>query len=119
MTSAQLPLTLPQRGAGASPSPRGARRSPRERFEAFHAANPHVYDLLVGYSRQALRAARLRGRSRIGIRAVWERMRWDLDVETKRGADDFKLNDHLTAFYARLLMAREPDLAECFETRER
>jgi hypothetical protein len=31
--------------------------------------------------------------------------------------EDFKLNDHYTSRYARLIVAHEPDLAELFELR--
>jgi hypothetical protein len=85
----------------------------RQQFEEFHEANPHVYELLAHFSRQ-LKAT---GRSRGGIRMVWERMRWELTIQTNRSPDGFKLNDHLTSRYARLLMEQEPDLAGFFETR--
>lgn len=85
--------------------------TPREAFERFHAANPEIYDLLVKYARE-LRAAR---RRRGGIRMIWERMRWDLAIQTQ--GDSFKLNDHYTSFYARLIMRQEPDLDGFFSTR--
>jgi len=96
-----------------SPGKRGAPRqedSPRlaaaRRFEQFHATNPHVYDLLVRYCREWVDA----GHIRFGIRSPWERMRWQLGLHTDSA--DFKLNDHLTAYYSRLISAREFDLAE-------
>lgn len=77
-----------------------------ERFERFHNRNPHVYDLLVKYCREWVDA----GHVRFGIRAPWERMRWHLGIHTDSA--DFKLNDHMTAYYSRLISAREFDLAE-------
>jgi len=46
-------------------------------------------------------------------------MRWELfvGVDVDRGESPFKLNDHLTSRYARLIMEREPDLHAFFETR--
>lgn len=83
------------------------------RFWRFHEAHPEVYAELLALARQA----RARGRHRIGIRMLWERMRWTFTVERDR-AELYKLNDHYTAFYARLLL-EEPGLEGLFETRER
>lgn len=98
----QLPLALPKRAPSRA-----------DRFADFHARNPHIYLELVRFARQVKAA----GRSRIGIRLVWERLRWDLMLTTD--SDDWKLNDHLTAPYARLIMEQEADLAGIFEVRER
>lgn len=81
------------------------------KFREFHAANPHIYSELVRLAREA-RAA---GRNVIGIRMLWERMRWDLFIQTK--GDEYKLNDHLTSRYARLIQHQEPDLRGIFKLR--
>lgn len=88
-------------------------RSIQERFEDFHAANPRIYDLLVRFARDAKRA----GRRQYGIAAIFERVRWHIYIETQRD-DDFKLNNDYRSRYARMIMDREPDLAEFFELRE-
>lgn len=81
---------------------------------AFHLANPRVYALLRHYALQAQRAGQ-----RVGIRAIWERMRWYVQIETHDPTGfDFKLNDHLTSRYARYLMDQEPELRGYFEVRE-
>jgi hypothetical protein len=85
------------------------------RFWEFHKANSDVYETLVALAR----LAKSRGRTRIGIRMLWEAMRWDRFINTNRSADDYKLNDHLTSWYARFIMARNGDLSDIFETRER
>ena len=79
----------------------------------FHAENPGVYMQLVGYARQAKQA----GYSRIGIELPWNRMRWDWMLRTSADGTGFKLNQNYKAFYARLIMEQEPDLAGMFETR--
>jgi hypothetical protein len=84
----------------------------QQRFEDFDRANPKVYRLLVYYARAAKQAGQ-----QVGIRAIWERMRWHLHVETKSD-DGFRLNDHFTSRYARKIAANEPDLADFFETRK-
>ncbi|MGH2618596.1 MAG: hypothetical protein ACRDJC_25480, partial [Thermomicrobiales bacterium] len=81
-----------------------------ERFERFHEANPHVYDHLVRMARQWRSAT---GGRRLGIRTLWEATRWDIGLRT--GDEDYKLNDHYPAFYVRLIIKREPDLADLFE----
>jgi hypothetical protein len=80
-------------------------------FIEFHRTNPHVYLTLVRFAREA----RCAGQARIGIKALWERMRWELFV-TKRD-DDFKLNNNFTSRYARLIAQNESDLASLFEIR--
>ena len=81
-------------------------------FREFHADNPHVYDELVMLARRA----RSRGAVRIGIGMLFEVLRWRYTLRTV--GDDFKLNNNYRSYYARLIMMREPDLAEIFETRQ-
>lgn len=83
----------------------------QERFERFHAENPHVYEMFVRFARQ-LRARRARGSAAM----IFERMRWETAITTND--PHFKLNDQYTSRYARLAMAQEPDLAGFFEIRE-
>lgn len=82
-----------------------------ERWERFHKLNPHVYDAIVEQARLAKRY----GATRIGIKFIFERLRWLHMVSTQ--GDPFLLNNSYTAFYARAVMANEPDLAGIFETR--
>lgn len=81
-------------------------------FLAHCEANPHIYETLRRFALEAKRA----GRSRIGIAAIFERVRWYTQVETRD--DTFKLNNNWRSYYARLLMEREPELAGLFETRK-
>lgn len=83
----------------------------QERFEAFHAANPHVYSSL----RRLALAARSRGVRRYGIKGLFEQLRWQYAIQT--AGDDFRLNNIYSSRYARLLMDNEPGLAGFFETR--
>jgi hypothetical protein len=86
----------------------------RRRFTEFHRLNPHVYAALRELALKASRAGK-----RVGMRCLWERLRWQLEVETVREEGEPKLNDHLAPYYARLLMSRELELAGFFETRSR
>ena len=83
-----------------------------QQFEQFHAANPHVYHQLRAL---ALDAAH-RGQ-RLGIAMLFEVLRWQYAMNTNDQASEFKLNNNYRAFYARLLMEREPELQDYFETR--
>ena len=84
----------------------------RREFMTFHLANPRVYELLVYFARQAKASKR----DTYSIDAVYQRVRWHVDIET-RSTDGWKLNDHHRAYYSRLIMEQENDLAGFFRTR--
>ena len=84
-----------------------------ETFIEFHRRNPHIYHLLKDYALLVKRAGR-----KIGMKALFERIRWDYMVQS-RSQTEYKLNNNFTAYYARLLMDAEPELAGFFETRGR
>lgn len=94
------------------PSP--AHLSIGERFEAFHVANPWVYDALVTLAREMV----ARGRNRVGVKMLFEVLRWEWYRATADPSSEFKLNNNYTSRYARLIAECEPDLVGVFETRE-
>ena len=81
----------------------------RERFLAFHNANPHVYaelrNLALGLKR--------RGHKKIGIAMLFEQMRWQWYQRTT-DVSGFKLCNNHAAYYARMLMRNEPELKDFF-----
>lgn len=79
-------------------------------FEAYHAANPHIYAALRRFALEA----RATGRRRISIELLFNRLRWYTDIEAQ--GDPFKVNNNHRPHYARLLM-RDPEIAGLFETR--
>lgn len=80
-------------------------------FERFHREHPEVYKVLVWFAREA------QGRGvRVGMKALWERLRWEFSVGEQSGKD-YRLNNNHTSRYSRLIMEQESDLAEMFETR--
>lgn len=83
-------------------------------FQRFHLANPDVYRLLVFFAREWKLA---NCANRLSIKMLYERVRWECSVNGNHG-HDFKLNNNHTAYYARLIMRQEHDLAHIFETRE-
>ena len=84
------------------------------RFALFHEANPWVYAELVRLTRELVR----RGRCRVGIKMLFEVLRWQYQMRTDDPTSDFKLNNSLTSRYARRIMEHEPDLAGIYETRQ-
>ncbi len=92
--------------------PKDARGQTRyERFVAFNAANPHVYETL----REMALAAKRAGRQRGGVKAMLEALRWS--SITTRG-EDWKINNDFAPFYSRLLKKNNPELVDFFADRE-
>ncbi len=85
-----------------------------ERFQSFDAANPHIYN---GLKRIAVNLRRS-GRKQYGVKALFERLRWDGDVTTETG-EDYKLSNDFTALYARKLMRECQELRGFFAIRPR
>ena len=82
-----------------------------ERFAEFHRSNPHVADALERLAEQWLAA----GNRKVGMKALVERLRWESGIRTAGGS--YLINNSHVAFYARLLIARRPEWADCIETR--
>lgn len=87
----------------------------QEKFDTFHRHNPRVYETLVRLCREWRAAHPTR---RCSIELLWNRVRWEMWMVTDNNVDAYKLNNNHKPFYARLIMAREPDLDGIFETRE-
>lgn len=81
-------------------------------FLRFHAEHPEVYAELVRVARRL----RAQGWDRFGVKTIWEVVRYRGMVGDLRSGRP-KLNNNFTAYYARLIMEREPDLADVFKTR--
>jgi hypothetical protein len=99
------------------PPPRPPRDEMTERFLEFHAANPRVYGALVRFAFEAQAA----GYEKYGLSDLMGRVRWELQVVDRdpRGdvGDDFKINDHYSPYYARLIMNRHETLRGMFDLR--
>jgi hypothetical protein len=86
-----------------------------EKFCFFHARNPHIFAELERMARELA----ARGRKRIGVKLLVERLRYDHYMTSDDPNSQFKLNNSYTSFYARLLIDTHPELRELIETRER
>lgn len=83
-------------------------------FASFNRENPQVYDTLVALAR------RWKGRHpgrRVGIKMLYEVARWTVAMDVSSD-EPVKLNNNYTSHYARLIMQREHDLSDIFETRQ-
>ncbi len=76
----------------------------QDRFEAFDLANPHVYRTLARLAEEWLSRHRV-----VGMKALWERLRWEYGVQTTEQAP--RLNNDYTSRYARKLLAERPEWA--------
>jgi hypothetical protein len=93
----------------------GPRSKPiQQRFEEFHRDNPAVYRELVTLAWQA----QIRGHRRIGIELLFAVLRWERMMQTSDANSGFRLNDHYTSRYARLIMEQESGLDGLFDVRE-
>jgi hypothetical protein len=84
-----------------------------EAFRAFHAANPWVYAALVKLARQAVKD----GHKRVGMKMLWEVLRWEWTRQSVTTDGEWRMNNSFTSRYARLIAANEADLVDVFETR--
>lgn len=113
--------TSGRRGPEAPPPPSGADarwpEPPRvskldQRFWEFHESKPEVYQALAEMALAAVR----QGKKKVGAKALFERVRWELWLASSND-DEYQLNNNHTSRYARLLMARVPELRGVFELR--
>ena len=75
----------------------------------FHASNPHVLALAESLAAEALKVM-----PKIGMKMIWERMRWHFAIDTYETSlnpdtgEPLKLNNIYHAYYARWLLIRNP-----------
>lgn len=83
----------------------------QEQYEAWIAANSWVLPLVESLVSSWL----ARGHKRVGIKQVWEVVRWQYGATT---GDAFKANNNFTSRVARDLIAKHPEWADAIQTRE-
>ena len=81
-----------------------------ERFEAFHAANPHVADALESLAAQWLSRHR-----KVGVKSLGETLRWASGLQTD--GDPYRINNSSLSRCARLLIGRPRAWADSCEAR--
>ena len=83
-----------------------------QRFSKFHKEHPEVYKHLLHLAIEA----QLAGRQRIGMKSLYERLRWDYMINPEYRHTDVKLPNNFTSRYARLIMGNVPSLRGMFQT---
>jgi len=83
-------------------------------FVKFHLANPDIWKHFRFYADKA----RESGRQNYSANAIFERIRWYVDIETK-SSGELKLNNNFRAYYARMYHVAVPEAAGFFRNRER
>jgi hypothetical protein len=102
-------MALPKREEPAAPN-NPAQRDLRAEAAAWIQAHPQDAGRFMHYAREML----LHGAGRISIKAIGERVRWDLAKERSRTRID---NNHLS-YIARWMIAEEPALEKLIHFRE-
>ena len=87
--------------------------TPAEKFERFHELNPQVFSALEKMTTELTN----RGRKRIGIKMLFEVLRWNYYMDTNDPNSDFKINNNYAPYYSRLLIDKHPEWANVFELR--
>ena len=93
--------------------PSAMRDTIAERFRQFHFDNPSVYAHIVKLVKDQYR----RGRERIGMKALYEQVRWHVRLGTIRIRGEYALNNDFTSRYVRMLIAEYPVFGSLFELR--
>ena len=83
-----------------------------EKFQRYHRANPDVFGLFLRFTLKA----KERGFRHYSAKAVFERIRWHMDIETKDG-EGFKINNSFVSRYTRLLEQLFPEHIGFYEKR--
>ncbi len=86
-------------------------KSLKHQWWIWHKKNPHVWDLFRKYTFQAINA----GRRNYSVNAIFERIRWHTDIETK--GDSFKISNNHRAYYARYFHVMHPEHDGFFRTK--
>ena len=80
-------------------------------FENFHEENPVVWDLFQQFALAAIE----RGSKHYSSNAIFERIRWHIEIETE--GSNVKLNNNFRAYYARMFHLAKPQYDGFFRNR--
>ena len=102
----QLPLTFPIE------APRSfAAENHRNRARQILQDHPHLQNLLIRFAEEMFHHV-----GKIGMKAITERVRWEVMMQKTDTVNGLKLNNSHTAYFARWLSEVRPDLK--LETRK-
>ena len=89
-----------------------SQKSMLNQFNEFDEEHPEFWDQFKFFTFAAIDS----GRDRFSARVVWERMRWETEID---GGGTFKVNNNWCAFYSRKFMHMYPRYGGFFQTRNR
>ena len=90
-----------------------AKLSRREKFEEFHANNPHVYHIFKQLTFKAVNA----GATKLSAWWVINVARWEMAFTTTDFNSDFKISNDYIAYYSRMFMRDFPQHKGLFDTK--
>lgn len=80
-------------------------------FADFHQSHPSVWRFFQRFALEVISS----GRSNYSSNAIFERIRWHMEIESKN--DEVKLNNNFRAYYARMFHLAHPDHNGFFRNR--
>lgn len=75
----------------------------------YHSKNPDLFKRFEHYAKEVAQANK-----RIGAMAIVNRIRWEAEIENK---GDFKINNNIAPYFARIFTIKYPQFSWIFETR--
>lgn len=87
-------------------------KSKKQKWQAWHDQNPHIWSYFAMFTAEAVTA----GRSKVSHWLIVNRIRWETSVVTK--GNDFKISNDFIAFYARLWNEKYPQYDYIFTTKK-
>ena len=81
------------------------------KFLAYHQENPHIWEMFERFALQAIKS----GQTRLSADLIIQRLRWETMLSAIK--DNYKINDHYSADYARLFMEKHPQYNGFFALR--
>tara|TARA_R110000824_G_C15183334_1_gene674005 strand:+ start:1140 stop:1505 length:366 start_codon:yes stop_codon:yes gene_type:complete len=85
----------------------------REQVSVFHSEHPEIWSLFVRFTMDRIG----KGFANYSAKAIFERIRWEVDSVGADGKLEFKLNNNWPSFYARRFMKMYPKYRGFFRTR--
>jgi len=82
-----------------------------KKFRQYHFEHPEVFKFFAQFALQL----KHKGFKHFGAKAIMERIRWEVALQT--GRDGFKINNNYTSRYARLLEQKLPMFRGFFRKR--
>lgn len=82
----------------------------KHKWWMYHKDNPHIYELFKRFTFEVI----ARGHEQYSSKAIFERIRWHTDVETR--GEEFKMSNNYTPYYSRLFMWEHPQYQGFFRT---